>query len=93
MPAMGVATETYEKMEALLVEAWENFVEGGPEPIGWLLSGELYRQLDYPGERYEHFKTCERAIFQGRTPKELYQLPVTLEVGAHHAWRLRFAGR
>lgn len=77
---MSVATETYEEIEADIL--------AHPDAKGLILTTELYRQLDYPGEKHEHFKTSDRAIFYGETPKDLYQLPVTLENGAHHAWRV-----
>ncbi|HEV7658848.1 MAG TPA: hypothetical protein VGO55_03280 [Allosphingosinicella sp.] len=84
---MGVATETYAEMEAALLDAVELHLEGGAAPIGWTLTTEMYRQLDYGGD---HFQSADRAIFYGEPPKELYQLPVGLEDGAHHAWGLRF---
>ena len=74
---MGVATEIYEEMEQALLAT--------VNPRGWLLTSELYRQLDYGGD---HFATSDRAIFYRETPKPLYQLPVTLKLGAHHAWKL-----
>jgi hypothetical protein len=80
---MGVSTEEYAAMEAALLAACE---DDGPAPIGWTLTWELYRQLDYGGD---HFKSADRAIFYGEEPKELYQLPVSLVVGAHHDWKLR----
>lgn len=88
---MGVSSETYAELEALILEATETWHEGGPEPIGWALTWELYRQLDYPGPEHEHYLTSDRAIHGGEEPKPLYGLPVSLKVGAHHEWQLRFA--
>lgn len=85
---MGVATETYAEIEAELLAACDRHAEGGPAPVGLTLTSELYRQLDYGGD---HFATAERAIYYGETPKPLYQLPVSLTPGAHHAWSLHLA--
>ena len=85
---MGVATETYEELCAALLHALDEHDEGGPEPIGWTVTSEMYRQLDYPGEPFEHFKAADAAIYSGEL-KPLYGLPVSIETGAHHAWSLR----
>ncbi|HMJ04687.1 MAG TPA: hypothetical protein VK474_00390 [Chthoniobacterales bacterium] len=87
---MGVVTETYEEMEAALLAALDEHYEGGPEPRSWLLTHELYRQLDYGGD---HVATANRAIHLGETPKPLYQLPVEIRLGAHHSWELRTGGQ
>ena len=78
---MGVCIESYEALEAALLRATDE----GRILKGWLLTSELYRQLDYGGD---HFTTADRAIHYGETPKPLYQLPVSLRHGADHGWEL-----
>jgi len=79
---VSVATETYAAMESTLLRALAN----GQAPHGWILTTEMYRQLDYGGD---HFTTAARAIHYGVTPNPLYQLPVSLKEGPNHAWELR----
>jgi hypothetical protein len=77
-----VDTETYAEMEQALLDA----LDKGRTPVGWNLTSQLYSQLDYGGD---HFATAARAIHYGEKPKALYQLPVSLSMGAHHSWKLR----
>jgi hypothetical protein len=86
---VSVATETYAALEAALLRALDDYEEGGPAPIGWNMTSELYRQLDYGAD---HFATADTAIYYGETPKPLYQLPVSLSQGASHEWKLRLRG-
>jgi len=81
---MSVDTEIYAEMESAVLAACDDYMEGGPEPIGWRLTWALYQQLDYGGD---HFVTAP-AAFGNSGVKPLYQLPVSLCPGAHHGWEL-----
>jgi hypothetical protein len=63
-------------------------LDAGDAPASWTITSALYLHLDDSADWRAHAK---RAEYGGEPARPLYGVPVQVEPGAHHAWKLRSA--
>lgn len=65
--------------------AFDQAVIDGETPRSWTMTAALYRNLYH----FEGWFTAAQKVYCGsRAPDPLAGLPVDVDVGAHHSWRL-----